>query len=425
MGNVIMCTHDRKKNYFSQEDEEAEEGLTPKVDIVLREEKHVCFTDTVSSRNQESESSDDIPITIIRNLSTETKGRNEDTRGPSNLEAHSTEGIANLINLFPSDNRKRGIFGSPRQSENLTPGTSESRLNGQYTWTENETFTQHEKKMFNQSPSEILPTLFLGSKADSMKDARLQELKITNILSVTSGKQHEVPGCKLLTVAMADNGNSCLDDVMKRSFGFIEESQQDGKKLLIHCQLGQNRSPTLVIAWLMTKYNMNMHKAYLFVKTRRDIIHPHKFYVKQLRDYDKHLYGVYSVLPDFLSVTYNDGLLKVAHEDWTEKQSLEYTQSQKLVDARKSRGSTPSTSSEFKTIDEDDKKESTFEDSHKNEADNFDWNDRAIKTSTIFLLPSSPSKSQGFVHIADPQSPESPAKRTESFSRDSPKELCL
>merc|ERR1719382_333891 len=252
-----------------------------------------------------------------------------------------------------------------------------------------------------------------------MKDARLQELNITNILSVTSGKQHKVPGCKLLTVAMADNGNSSLDEVMKRSFGFIEESQKDGKKLLIHCLQGQNRSPTLVIAWLMTKCAMNMHEAYLFVKARRDIIHPNELYIKQLRDYDKDLYGVYSVLPDFLSVTYNDGQLKVAHEDWTDKQSLAYTQSQERADAKESRGITPSTSSEFKTQDGDDKKESTFEDSHKEEADNFDWNDRPKKTSTI-LLPHSPSKNQGFVQIADPPSLElSAAKCTERSSRDS------
>jgi len=442
MGNVSMCTNDRRQkesdtNIFSQEDWEAEDGLKPKVrsrgmaflhehDCASGEEKHVQFADAANSRNKEGLSSFEPPITIIRNLSTQIENNKEDSRGPSNLDTHSTEGIANLINLNQSDNRQGGIFGTHRQSEHLTPGKSESRLDGQCTWTESETFTQHEKKMSDQSPSEILPTLYLGSKADSMKDARLQELKITNILSVASGKQHEVPGCKLLTVAMADNGNSSLDDVMKRSFGFIEESQKDGQKLLIHCHLGQNRSPTLVIAWLMTKCNMNMHKAYLFVKTRRSLIHPSKLYIKQLRDYDKHLNGVYSVLPNFLSYEYINGQLKVAHEGWTDKQSLEYRQSQKIVDARESRGNTPSTSSEFNTIYGDDKKESTLEDSHKKEADNFDWNDKSRKTTTIFLLPDSPdspTENQGFVHIADPPSLESPAKCKESFSRDSPIDL--
>merc|ERR1719474_2284405 len=133
-----------------------------------------------------------------------------------------------------------------------------------------------------------------------------------------------------MTVAMADNGNSSLVDVMNRSFGFIKESQQHGNKLLIHCHLGQNRSATVVIAWLMTECEMNMHEAYLSVKAKREMIHPNKLYIQQLREYDKQLYGVYSVLPDFLTVSYSDGQLRILHENWSSVESLQYRQSQKI-----------------------------------------------------------------------------------------------
>jgi len=291
----------------------------------------------------ESESSDDKPIppiTVITIHGT-SKEANTQAKGQSALSEFSSTDWANLIvtnkkpnssKLFSAGASHKSNHLSPGQSENpnhLTPGQSENPLVGEHTWSEHETFTQHESFMSLKSPTEILPTLFLGSKIDSMKNMRLKELKITHILSVASGKQYQVPGCKLRTVPMADNGCSDLNHVMERSLDFIKESQEDGNKLLIHCQHGQNRSPTLVIAWLMKKEKMNMHDAYSFVKERRNLVHPHKLYIEQLREYDKRLHGVYSVMPGFLNISVSDGRVNVAQENWTPLQSLQYRESQK------------------------------------------------------------------------------------------------
>jgi len=281
----------------------------------------------------ESESSDDRPIPSITVIAIDgtSKEGNAQAQGRSDLTEFSSTDWASFIVTNKKAKSKLFAAGSSHKSNHLTPGQSENPLPGEFSWSDNETFTQHEKFMSSKSPTEILPTLFLGSKIDSMKDARLRELKITHILSVTSGRQHLVPGCKLMTVAMADNGNSDLHYVMERSLGFIEESQEDGNKLLIHCHLGQNRSPTLVIAWLMKNNKMSMHDAYTFVKEKRNLIHPHKLYIEQLREYDRSLHGVYSVKPDFLTLSFADGRVNVAHENWTPIQSLQYRESQKNI----------------------------------------------------------------------------------------------
>jgi len=173
------------------------------------------------------------------------------------------------------------------------------------------TYTQHINLYDHQNPTEILPSLYLGSKDDSAKVTRLKEIGITHILNVMSGKTYQVEGCKLLTVAMADNGNSQLHDIMKRSFPFIEESQREGNKLLIHCNLGQNRSPTLVIAWLMSKKRWTFYKAHKHVKEKRKMIHPNKSYVDQLRGLDMELFGIYSVPDDYLAICFADGVLTI------------------------------------------------------------------------------------------------------------------
>lgn len=165
---------------------------------------------------------------------------------------------------------------------------------------------------------------------DSINDTKLNKLRITHILSVAGGKQHKVPECEHLSVPMADNGNSDLSRVIDQVFPFIEKSQQEGNRLFIHCKLGQNRSPTVVIAWLMKKekkYN-SFFKAYKHVKFKRPMVQPHKSYIKQLRDLDLQINKIYSTPANFLTMTFNNGYVDIAHEGWSQYDSTNYIRNQ-------------------------------------------------------------------------------------------------
>merc|ERR1719317_1284768 len=96
---------------------------------------------------------------------------------------------------------------------------------------------------------------------------------------------------------------------MERAFKVIEESQEGDNRLLIHCNRGQNRSPTLVIAWLMHKVDGfdTMFKAYQHVKSIRPLIHPHISYIKQLRNLDLEINKINSTPQNFLTVSVNSG----------------------------------------------------------------------------------------------------------------------
>jgi len=200
----------------------------------------------------------------------------------------------------------------PKSSPQLTTGLS--------SWTQNK----------NNSPSQILPSLWLGTKMDSTDDEKLKKLGITHILSVTSGKQHEAPNCELLSVPMADNGNTDLLNVTAKAFPFIEESQRGDNRLLIHCNHGQNRSPTVVIAWLMKKERKydSLFKAYTFVKSKRGMVQPHKSYIKQLRDLDLEINKIYSTPDNFLTMSLVGSTLDIAHEGMSADDSSRYIRSQ-------------------------------------------------------------------------------------------------
>ncbi len=53
--------------------------------------------------------------------------------------------------------------------------------------------------------------------------------------------------------------------------------------MLVHCQAGVSRSPSMAIAYLMLKRSWGFEKALAFVKARRKNTHPNSGFVQELR----------------------------------------------------------------------------------------------------------------------------------------------
>jgi len=244
------------------------------------------------------------------------EGLASDKFNPENLASLATIKLGVQITRS-----KRGLSDSV-SALSSSSGRNTTCTSDKYTW------SVHQKWELANSPSEILPTLYIGSKEDAINVEKIKKLQITHILTVTSGSQHDVPGCKLLAVPMHDGGRSDLEDIMRKTAGFMEEAQRPGNRLLVHCKEGHNRSPTLVIAWLMKTGKQTLFKSYKFVYEKRNVIHPHIKYISQLREMEKSMLGWYSVPPDFLARSMVNSEHLTAHKDWTENKSQEYIQQQ-------------------------------------------------------------------------------------------------
>merc|ERR1712060_621334 len=101
-------------------------------------------------------------------------------------------------------------------------------------------------------------------------------------------------------------------------WNFAMESQKAGNKLFVHCQLGQNRSASFVIGFLMKSKNLSLYEAYTLLKEKRELIHPHKKYIKQLRQLDLELHKVYSTPKNFLDIALcsKEGI-KIMHHNFS------------------------------------------------------------------------------------------------------------
>lgn len=142
-------------------------------------------------------------------------------------------------------------------------------------------------------PSRILPHLYLGSLTHANSFDLLQELDISYIVSVGESLvwldnepdiKREVinpnitvlsgfknaPIKKLMCVSnVQDDGIDMLTHNLSDILELIDEAYHQRDKLLVHCRVGVSRSATVCIAEVMRRLNVNLIRAYIFVRVRR------------------------------------------------------------------------------------------------------------------------------------------------------------
>ncbi|XP_042230674.1 dual specificity protein phosphatase 10-like [Homarus americanus] len=136
--------------------------------------------------------------------------------------------------------------------------------------------------------SEVLPFLYIGNARDAQDLRVLQALGITRVLNVTSHVPgyHENSGICYKTLPAMDSGHQNLRQYFDEAIHFIDEARQAGARVLVHCQAGVSRSPTIVIAYLMKHTRMTMVDSYKYVKSRRLIISPNLNFMGQLVEWE-------------------------------------------------------------------------------------------------------------------------------------------
>jgi len=130
--------------------------------------------------------------------------------------------------------------------------------------------------------------LYLGCEDNAWDEKELLSLGITHILSV-SNHINPIKGIDHKHFVMNDCGRTDLNTVMEKVYPFMERGQETGKKLFVHCKLGQNRSATLVISFLMKSKGLTVYEAHKMLKEMRPLVQIHHNYAKMLLNLEREL----------------------------------------------------------------------------------------------------------------------------------------
>lgn len=137
--------------------------------------------------------------------------------------------------------------------------------------------------------TKILPHLYVGTYENAINEVELKAKNITHILSLIGHRSH-LGFVKHKHFPMCDHGKTDIKRVLLSVSEFIREGQEDGNNVLIHCQSGQNRSPSLILAHLMKNQNKTLWRLHRELKILRPIVHINASYAKQLLNLEKEIF---------------------------------------------------------------------------------------------------------------------------------------
>lgn len=132
--------------------------------------------------------------------------------------------------------------------------------------------------------SEILPTLLVGEypRVEDLAWLR-EELHISAVFSLQDAEDLTVKGISLPALIsecrrhqieyrrtpVADFDCDSLDTALPAALAVLNTLANDGHRVLLHCNAGCNRAPTVAIAYLHAHHGMTLPAARDFIKERR------------------------------------------------------------------------------------------------------------------------------------------------------------
>ncbi|XP_075071812.1 dual specificity protein phosphatase 5 [Mixophyes fleayi] len=150
----------------------------------------------------------------------------------------------------------------------------------------------HKPSYDEGSPVEILPFLYLGSAYHASKCEFLANLHISALLNVS----RKCSDCikdqyNYKWIPVEDNHTTDISRHFQEAIDFIDTVRRAGGRVLVHCEAGISRSPTICMAYLMKTKSFRLEEAFEYIKQRRSLISPNFSFMGQLLHYESEIFA--------------------------------------------------------------------------------------------------------------------------------------
>ncbi|KAK3271528.1 hypothetical protein CYMTET_20130 [Cymbomonas tetramitiformis] len=147
------------------------------------------------------------------------------------------------------------------------------------------------------SISEIIPEkLYLSNFRGADNLEKLRELGITGVIRCNySDDGTELPDITYFNIDVDDDASQsdALAAHFKSANNFIDREKDF--KVLVNCSAGISRSPTIVLAYLVSRRKMSLFKAFRKVYRARPVIWPNDGFMRSLIKYEIRLHKTYTI----------------------------------------------------------------------------------------------------------------------------------
>lgn len=113
--------------------------------------------------------------------------------------------------------------------------------------------------------NEILPNLYLSGYGDVPFNNDLYIVNCTEEMPMKSSQGTRIAVNDDMETASLDKMFVALISIVD----VIHQKLQDGKKVVVHCLAGQQRSPTVIAAYLMKHHGYKLQNAIQYIREKR------------------------------------------------------------------------------------------------------------------------------------------------------------
>ena len=140
----------------------------------------------------------------------------------------------------------------------------------------------------------VHPYLYLGGHQSVNDPNELKAQGVTHVLNMARELKLDADelakrNIKLLHISARDGKTYNMRNDFEKAFQFIDDALRSKGKIIINCARGISRSATIVIAYLMYRYNLRLSDAYLLLLRLRPQVRPNSSFRRQLEMFEQEL----------------------------------------------------------------------------------------------------------------------------------------
>lgn len=227
-------------------------------------------------------------------------------RAPQSARGPARQGVMPVLNLAALNGQQRQSIASrpdaPAMLNLEEINMSEEEILNSYD-PENEENNYHlphhiykqlQLKHFRQVCSEVIPGALFISSFQVAGD--LESLRKHQITHIVNSAADICDSCfpnefHYTTYYLKDTNNEEISLLFYRTLEWIQSAISSGGRVLVHCREGVSRSATIVIAYLMWRFNLSFEAAHEMLRKVRPICNPNTGFTFQLLVLGKKLSG--------------------------------------------------------------------------------------------------------------------------------------
>jgi protein-tyrosine phosphatase len=145
---------------------------------------------------------------------------------------------------------------------------------------------------FYGEPTHIIDNIYLGSSINASHYNTLKDRDIGLIINMTYEISNYFPkNFEYINYPLYDNNLQSIKSYLIESYDKIIDFQLNNrnKNIFVHCFMGASRSASIVIYYLMKKYNYSLNDAIVFCKNKRLLVNPTILFYDELSELEKQL----------------------------------------------------------------------------------------------------------------------------------------